>query len=69
MLKKKLCSFVAQLVFSSFFEDGQLGSARLAKFSARLGSARENPARAHLYYLGYYVASPNELTIFPHIFE
>ena len=28
MLKKKLCSFVAQLVFSSFFEDGQLGSAR-----------------------------------------
>ena len=36
MLKKKLCSFVAQLVFSSFLEDGQLGSAQLAKFSARL---------------------------------
>ena len=36
MLKKKLCSFVAQLVFSSFFEDGQLGSARKILSSARL---------------------------------
>ena len=43
MIKKKLCSFVAQLVFHSFFEDDQPGSARLAKFSARLGSAHENP--------------------------
>ena len=39
MLKKKLCSFVAQLVFSSFFEDGQLGSARLVKIQLELISS------------------------------
>ena len=47
-LLKELRSFLAQLVFSSFRKYSQLGSAQLGKFPARLGSARENPARAHL---------------------
>ena len=48
-LLKELRSFLAQLVFSSFRKYSQLGSAQLGKFPARLGSARENPAQAHLY--------------------
>ena len=33
-------NLLTQLVFSSFPKDGQLGSAQLGNFSARLGSAR-----------------------------
>ena len=40
-----------QLVFSSFLKDSQLGSARLAKCPARLGSARGNPAPIQHYFL------------------
>ena len=49
-LLKELRSFLAQLIFSSFRKYSQLGSAQLGKFPARLGSARENAARAHLYF-------------------
>ena len=47
-LLKELRSFLAQLVFSSFRKYSQLGSARLSSENLQLGSARENPARAHL---------------------